>query len=409
VENEKQGNSVLSSDVMKKVTPAPKKTDDRPKRSRNGGLITLVILSFMVGGAGLTVGIMSLLKSNSPKTETVSVDGYYNGNTVEFESTSIANIVSKVTPAVVSIITETRTSGYYSYFSGGTAQSAGTGMIVTADGYIITNKHVVEGATSLQVVTDSGDTYDDVKVVGTDPLNDVAYIKINGVDNLPTIALGDSKTIAVGQPVLAIGNALGAYQNSVTEGIVSGTGRSIRVSDSNGSNASTLNDMIQTDAEINPGNSGGPLVNAAGEVIGINSATSTSADGLGFAIPISAVKGMLRSITEDNKADRAYLGVTYVTVTAEVAKKYNLSVSHGAYLHNESSRSGEAVIKNGAADKAGLKTGDIITKVGKIEIGHAGSITTLISEYKPGETVEFTYIRDGETKTTNVTLGSYED
>lgn len=396
-----------NNNVMKKDVPTPAKE----RKSSNGGLIALTVFSLLIGAAGLAIGIIALLgglKGNAP-VSTASADGYYQGNSVEFEETSVANIASKVTPAVVSIITESRKSGYYSYFSSGTTQSAGTGMIVTSDGYIITNKHVIDGATSVQVITQAGDTYEDVEVVGADPLNDVAYLKIKDVKDLPTITLGDSKTIAIGQPVLAIGNALGVYQNSVTQGIVSGSGRSVTASDSNGSNSETLTDMIQTDAAINPGNSGGPLVNAAGEVIGINTAVSTSANGLGFAIPISATKGMLNRIIETGKAERAYLGLTYVAVTAEVAKEYKLPVNQGAYIYNSSKSSGNAVIKDGPADKAGIETGDIITKVGNIEVGRAGSISTLIGEYKVGDVIEITYIRDGETKVTKVELEAYED
>lgn len=396
-----------SGAVLKKDEPTP--AANRPTRSRNGGVIALAVVSLLIGAAGLTFGIIAFLKDGQGKpVETVSADGYYTGNSVEFEETSVANIVSKVTPAVVSIISETRSSGYSYFFSSGTTQSAGTGMIVSKDGYVLTNKHVIDGATKVTVVTDAGDTYDDVDIVGEDPLNDVAYLKINGAKDLPTIALGDSKTIAVGQPVLAIGNALGAYQNSVTQGIISGTGRSVTAGDSNGNNQETLTDMLQTDAAINPGNSGGPLVNAAGEVIGINTAVATSANGLGFAIPISATKGMLNRIMEGGKAERAYLGLTYVTVTAEVAKEAKLSVTHGAYLYNSSSRSGEAIVKNGPADKAGLKTKDVITKVGNVEVGRAGSISTLIGEYKVGDTVQLTYVRDGKEYTTNVTLEAYE-
>ncbi|MBR3176601.1 trypsin-like peptidase domain-containing protein [Candidatus Saccharibacteria bacterium] len=396
-----------NNNVMKKDVPTPAKE----RKSSNGGLIALTVFSLLIGAAGLAIGIIALLgglKGNAP-VSTASADGYYQGNSVEFEETSVANIASKVTPAVVSIITESRKSGYYSYFSSGTTQSAGTGMIVTSDGYIITNKHVIDGATSVQVITQAGDTYEDVEVVGADPLNDVAYLKIKDAKDLPTITLGDSKTIAIGQPVLAIGNALGVYQNSVTQGIVSGSGRSVTASDSNGSNSETLTDMIQTDAAINPGNSGGPLVNAAGEVIGINTAVSTSANGLGFAIPISATKGMLNRIIETGKAERAYLGLTYVAVTAEVAKEYKLPVNQGAYIYNSSKSSGNAVIKDGPADKAGIETGDIITKVGNIEVGRAGSISTLIGEYKVGDVIEITYIRDGETKVTKVELEAYED
>jgi serine protease Do len=396
-----------SGAVLKKDEPTP--AANRPTRSRNGGVIALAVVSLLIGAAGLTFAIIAFLKDGQGKpVETVSADGYYTGNSVEFEETSVANIVSKVTPAVVSIISETRSSGYSYFFSSGTTQSAGTGMIVSKDGYVLTNKHVIDGATKVTVVTDAGDTYDDVDIVGEDPLNDVAYLKINGAKDLPTIALGDSKSIAVGQPVLAIGNALGAYQNSVTQGIISGTGRSVTAGDSNGNNQETLTDMLQTDAAINPGNSGGPLVNAAGEVIGINTAVATSANGLGFAIPISATKGMLNRIMEGGKAERAYLGLTYVTVTAEVAKEAKLSVTHGAYLYNSSSRSGEAIVKNGPADKAGLKTKDVITKVGNVEVGRAGSISTLIGEYKVGDTVQLTYVRDGKEYTTNVTLEAYE-
>ena len=374
-------------------------TKSQVARSRNGGLIALVIISMFIGAAGLAFGLIAILKpGQSSSTGTVSADGYYTGNTVEFEETSVANIVSKVTPAVVSIISETRSSGMSSFFGNSTSQSAGTGMIVSEDGYILTNKHVIEGATKVQVVTDAGDTYNDVEIVGQDPLNDVAYLKIKDVSGLPTISLGDSKSIAVGQPVLAIGNALGAYQNSVTQGIISGTGRSVKASDSSGNNAETLTDMLQTDAAINPGNSGGPLVNAAGDVIGINTAVSTSANGLGFAIPISATKGMLRRIMEDGKDERAYLGLVYVTVTAEVAKEAKLSVSHGAYIYN--SGRGDAIAEGGPADKSGLNACDVVTKVGDIAVGRAGSISTLVGEYKVGDTVQLTYIRDGEEKTT---------
>ncbi|MCQ2570792.1 MAG: trypsin-like peptidase domain-containing protein [Candidatus Saccharibacteria bacterium] len=385
--------------------------NQRKKSNGNGGIIALAIFSLLVGAAGLTFGIISIFNANKPTetVATVSADGYYSGNSTEFKETSIANIVSKVTPAVVSIISETRSTGYQSLFGSRTSQSAGTGMIVSADGYIITNKHVIEGATKVQVITDAGDTYDNVSIVGEDPLNDVAYLKIKNAKDLPTITLGDSKSIAVGQPVLAIGNALGAYQNTVTQGIISGTGRSVTASDSNGGNAETLTDMLQTDAAINPGNSGGPLVNAAGDVIGINTAVSTSANGLGFAIPISATKGMLANIMENGKSERAYLGLTYVTVTAEVAKEAKLSVNHGAYIYNSSNRNADAVVEGGPADKAGIKKGDVITKVGNIEVGRAGSISTLIGEYKVGDTVQLTYIRDGKEATTNVTLEAYED
>ena len=387
--------------------------DPNPPRQRggNGGAVAIAVISILIAGISLLVAFAAVTKTanieQTPTATTASTDGYYGGNAVEFEETSIANIASKVTPAVVSIVsssTGNSNSFWGKYYS---TQSAGTGMIVTKDGYVITNKHVIDGASSIQIVTDAGDTYKNVVIVAQDPLNDVAYLKINDADGeLPTVNLGDSKTIAVGQPVLAIGNALGAYQNSVTQGIISGIGRSISAGDENGANVESLNDMLQTDAAINPGNSGGPLVNAAGDVIGINTAVSTDANGLGFAIPISAAKGMLKSIIETGSAKRAYLGLSYSTVTPEIAKSNNLPVQYGAYVGNSDGSYGSAVISGGPADKAGIKDGDILTKIGDVEIGKAGSVATLIGEYKVGDTVKVTLVRNGEEKTVTVTLGA---
>ena len=388
--------------------PAETSNTDRGRsRANNHTAIGIAIFSALLGCAGIVFGVLAfvyVLNNKNEPTTVVSAEGYYTGNSAEFKETSIAGIASKVTPAVVSIVSSVYTTNYFGY--GSTGQAAGTGMIVTSDGYVLTNKHVIDGATDIKIITDAGDTYENVEIVGTDPLNDVAYLKINGASDLPTVTLGDSKTIVVGQPVLAIGNALGAYQNSVTQGIISGTGREVAAGDSSGRNVEYLTDMLQTDAAINPGNSGGPLVNAAGDVIGINTAVAGDANGLGFAILISATKGMLNNIIKNNKAERAYIGVSYTTITAEVAKQYKLSVNHGAYVR--SSNGGGAVVKNGPADKAGLKDGDIITKVGNVEVGRAGSVSTLVGEFMSGDTVAFTILRDGEEKTINITLGSYK-
>lgn len=385
-----------------------------PAKQSNGAsaaAIVIAVFSLLVAFGGLGIAAWALTKGNTTKTGTTATTsgGYYNGNSVEFEETSIANIVSKVTPAVVSIVTETRASSYGSYLYGNTEQAAGTGMIVTSDGYVITNKHVAEGADSITIIMESGDTYDDVKVVGLDPLNDVAYLKINGASDLPTVTLGDSKTIAVGQPVLTIGNALGMYQNTVAQGIVSGLGRSLTAYDADGTNGENLSDLIQTDAAINPGNSGGPLVNAAGEVIGINTATSTDYNGLGFSIPISSAKGMLNGIIENGRAERAYIGVAYTSVTPDIAKAYDLPVRYGAYLRVSENSHSSAIVTGGPAYKAGLQDGDIITKIGGVQIGSAGSLSSLVSEYKVGDTIEIEYIRGTETRTTNVTLEAYKN
>lgn len=326
---------------------------------------------------------------------------FYDGNGASFVEGSIADIAEKVSPSVVSIVTETTATDWYGRATSSSA--AGTGMVVTSDGYILTNKHVVNGAKKIQVVMHDGTTYSDVTLVGTDPLNDVAFLKINGASNLQPVALGDSKTLQTGQQVIAIGNALGQYQNTVTQGIVSGTGRSVIATDqSNYSNYERLSDMIQTDASINSGNSGGPLINAAGQVIGINTAVYSDGNGIGFAIPISGVKGMLKSIIEKGRADRAYIGVSYLNITPSVQKQYNLSVSEGAYVSPEN-----GIIKDSPAEKAGLKNGDIITAVNGVKIGKAGTLSTLIGEYAAGESVELTILRDGAEQKITLTTSAY--
>ena len=376
-----------------------------PRRGGNKSntvAITLASVALVLSGVSATFSYLSYQKASTPLT---FLNSGTDGNSANFVEGSIADIAEKVSTSVVSIVTSVRTTSYFgqSYNS----SAAGTGVIVTADGYILTNKHVIEGATKISVVLDDGTTYENVDVAEVDPLNDIAFLKIKGVSDLTAATLGDSKTITVGQQVIAIGNALGQYQNTVTSGIVSGTGRSLTATDSTGSMSEQLSDMIQTDAAINSGNSGGPLVNAAGEVIGINTATSSSAENMGFAIPISSVKGMLAQLVEKGDARRAYVGVYGVEITPEVAKNYNLPVSTGAYLYNSSAYS--AIVSGSPAEKAGLKDKDIITAINGVKVGAAGSLSSLIGEYKPGDTVQLTVIREGSEIAINITLGAYTE
>lgn len=370
------------------------------KRS-NSIAIWLASIALLLGGTGLAFALIDFYRTDTPIT---FLSSGVDGNSANFTEGSIADVAKKVSPSVVSIVTSIKTTNFFG--ENYDASAAGTGVIVTSDGYIITNKHVINGATKIAVVLDDGTTYEDVKLVATDPLNDIAFLKIEDVNNLAAATLGDSKTISVGQQVIAIGNALGQYQNTVTSGIVSGLGRSVTASDASGRNSETLSDMIQTDAAINSGNSGGPLVNAAGQVIGINTATSSSAENMGFAIPISSVKGMLNQLVETGKASRAYLGVYALEITPEVAKAYNLPVTSGAYLYSSSSYS--AIMKDTPASKAGLKDKDIITAVNGVKVGAAGSISSLIGEYKVGDTVQLTVVREGKEIAINVTLEGYQ-
>lgn len=364
--------------------------------------VAIATVALVLSGTSAVFSYLSYEKASTPLT---LLDSGVDGNSANFIEGSVADIVERVSESVVSIVTEVKTTSYFGYTS--TGQAAGTGVIVSDNGYVLTNKHVIEGASKISVVLDDGTTYSDVKIAAVDPLNDVAFLKIDGVSDLKAAKLGDSKTITVGQQVIAIGNALGEYQNSVTSGIVSGTGRSLTAYDASGTSSERLSDMIQTDAAINSGNSGGPLVNAAGEVIGINTATSASAENMGFAIPIASVKGMLKQLIETGEAKRAYLGVYSAEITPDVAEEYNLPVRSGAYVYSDSKYS--AVIKDSPADKAGIQTKDIITAVNGVMIGAKGSLSTLIGEYKPGDIVQLTVIRDGKEIAVNVTLDGYKD
>jgi serine protease Do len=242
-----------------------------------------------------------------------------------------------------------------------------------------------------------------VQVLGSDPLNDVAFLKVPNVNNLTPAELGDSSTIQVGQKVVAIGNSLGQYQNTVTSGIISGTGRPI--SAQSGSTVENLTDLIQTDAAINPGNSGGPLLNLSGQVIGINTAIIQDAQGIGFSIPVNATKGIMKGVLAGKGVHRAFLGVNYIPITADVAKHYNLSVKQGGYVFNGDGKT--AIVSGGPADKAGIKDKDIITKVGSIAVGARGDVSSLVAEYAPGDTIQLTILRGDQTFTVNVTLSEY--
>jgi len=392
-------------DIMEQettTTPAPE-VQTKPHVSSKtpwviGGLI-LIIMCFVAGVAG------SYVYSKYSPQASGSLNSSYDGNAViSKEEEDVAAVADKVAPSVVSILTTTQARSF-SYYAG-EQQGAGTGIIISKDGYILTNNHVIDGANDVTVVSADGTTYDNVKIIGRDPLNDVAFLKIGNVSDLPAAQLGDSKSVRIGQKVVAIGNALGQYQNTVTSGIISGTGRSVEASldGTDTGDTESLTDLIQTDAAINSGNSGGPLVNLAGQVIGINTAIASDANSVGFVIPISSTKGVIASVMETGKVSRAYLGVRYLSVTPDVAKTYDLSVKQGAYIFTDR---GAAVVTGGPADKAGIKDKDIITKVNGIDIGAKGSVATLIGEYKPGDTVELTVLRDSKMLTLKVDLTPY--
>ena len=324
-------------------------------RQKKVAVTVLVLVVLVWSGVGL---VMFARWWDDQRSQTSSLERGVDGNaTITKEEANLADLVKKVSPTVVSIVT-TQVSGQ-GYFQQ-EVEGAGTGIVISSDGYIVTNKHVVSGARTVQVVMSDGTRHSDVSVIGADPLNDIAFLKMKGVKDLPVASLGDSGTVRVGQNAIAIGNSLGQYQNTVTSGIISGLGRPVTAASSElGSRVESLTDLLQTDAAINPGNSGGPLINMAGQVIGINTAIAADAQGIGFAIPINAAKGLIRGVIAHGKVEKAYVGVQYVAITPDIRTQYDLSVKQGALVR--ASGSGSAVVSGSPADKAGVKDGDIIS------------------------------------------------
>lgn len=388
--------------------PRPADTPDpvnQPKQKSNKALVITFVSIFsaiVLLGIGTVGGILAMhyFTPNATPSLTSTGDG---NTTVTPEESSIAAVAEKVGPSVVSIVTQTQSNSLYGVAAG---QAAGTGIIVSKDGYVMTNNHVLDSATSVSVVDSSGALYEDVKIIGRDPLNDVAFLKITSNKEFTPATIGNSATIRTGQQVVAIGNALGQYSNTVTSGIISGTGRPITADTASGGTES-LTDLIQTDASINPGNSGGPLVNMSGQVIGINTAIVADANGIGFAIPINSTKGVLAGVLETGKISRSFLGVNYLTITPDVAREYNLPVNTGAYVFAGNNTS--PVASGSPAEKAGLQSKDILTKVNDETIGAQGSLSSILGEYRPGDKITITYLRNGKEATTSLTLGAYKE
>lgn len=330
----------------------------------------------------------------------------------------VSSIAKTVGESVVSVnVTSQSQSGssmYGGFFSYGygpqTQESAGTGIVLSTDGLIMTNRHVVpSGTTDVSVTLSDGTVLDKVKVVGrtssSDSL-DIAFLQVQDLKGrtLKAAKLGDSSKMQVGDSVVAIGNALGQFQNTVTSGIISGYGRSVQAGDGSGSSTENLDNLFQTDAAINEGNSGGPLVNINDEVIGVNTAIASGSQNVGFAIPINDVKGLIESVKSTGKLERPYLGVRYVILTDDIAKQYELSVSRGAYIPKASDMGSQTVLADGPAAKAGLQEGDVITKVEGTAIDEKTSLVSLLGKHKPGDTVTLTVVRGEDTKTIDVTL-----
>lgn len=321
------------------------------------------------------------------------------------EKSDVVDVVKSVGSSVVTVSAQmpqrrvidfSPFGGFGSSISGGNQEDIGSGFIVSKDGLIVTNKHVVSDTQlTYQVITSDGKKYD-VKNISRDPNNDIAVIKIDA-NNLKPVDLGDSSNLQVGQFVIAIGTALGEFRNTVTTGVVSGLGRGIEAGGDLTGYVEKLDNVIQTDAAINPGNSGGPLLNSAGQVIGINVAVARGANNIGFSIPINTVKDALNSYKANGKfPSKAYLGVEYQMLSKQIALMNQ--VPSGAYVVN--------VRAGSPAEKAGIQDGDIIYKIDGNDVTDLGK---MVSDKKSGDTLKISYWRDGETKDLQVTLGEFSE
>lgn len=318
---------------------------------------------------------------------------------IEGEGNLINAIASDVSPSVVSVnVTSTSSvQNFFGFAEEFERQSAGTGFIISEDGIVVTNRHVIPPNTEeVEVVLFDG-TELAAEVVGrtneSDPL-DIAFLKItdtDGVDLVPA-NLGDSDNVQLGDRVVAIGNALGEFQNTVTSGIISGFGRDIEAFDGNG--VEKLQNLFQTDAAINSGNSGGPLVNSASEVIAINVATA-SAENISFAIPINDVKGLIDIVLEEGELERPYLGIRYVPLDENIANQLELEVSEGAYIP-PSSASRQSIIEGSPAEEAGLLEEDIIVEIDGQKLNEDNSVVSVLGRKRVGETIEIIVFRAGE-------------
>lgn len=361
-------------------------------------LLLTSIVGAVLGGGGTYLALKSSGAFNpavvSPST------GSSSNVTVESESSAIVSAAQKVGPSVVMIVDEV----------GGVPQAVGSGIIYDTRGWILTNKHVVSGASTIVVRLPDKREFDGT-VYGLDTLTDLAIVKISGATDLTAAPLGDSSAIQVGQLAVAIGSPLGLdYPNSVTSGIVSGLGRDITVAGdgSSASGGTNLHGLIQTDAAINPGNSGGPLIDSSGRVIGVSTAIAQTAQGIGFAIPINVAKPILQQALAGEKLSRPYIGIAYVAIDLGLKTQNNLPLDHGAWVHNEdaSGNTINAVVSGSPADKAGIESDDIITAIEGQAIDLTHPLEDILVQYAPGRTISVSLYRGGQSLTVHLTLGT---
>lgn len=378
--------------------PAPKPKKDR----RNWKTFGFAFAGALVACV-LAIGVFVLVNNNNSDYTIKETSSGITINANGDDMTLASAVAAKTLPSVVNINVYANTASQsfspFGAIPGTQAQtelqqtSLGSGVVLSADGYILTNNHVVDGADALEVVAE-GETYE-AKLIGTDPSSDLAVIKVDGA-TLKPIELGNSADLVVGEWVMAAGSPFGMEQ-SVSTGIVSAVNRSYADEES----GAIYTNMIQTDAAINSGNSGGALVDAEGKLIGINTlimSTSGTSSGVGFAIPVDYAAGIAEQIIQGKSPSHAQMGISMITVNDQIAQRFGLESTEGAYINS--------LVSGGAADKAGLKEGDVIVKVDGDEIISSSDLVLAVRAHNPGDQVQVTYLRDGKEETTTVTLGS---
>lgn len=374
-------------------TPPPTRAGSSPL----GMMVGMMVIALVAGGAGgyiagsraprLVSGLGAPSNSSAGGTDKVVTD----------ESVAMIEAAKRVDPAVVTI---TSSGGAVAPLASGSpapqSEALGTGIIFDSDGHILTNYHVVAGGTVFTVLFATARQPITAKLVGRDPLNDLAVLKVDG--RLPGIAqFGNSKDLQPGQRVMAIGSALGDFKNTVTSGVVSALHRTL-------SGQSEMDDMIQTDAAINHGNSGGPLVNLGGEVVGVNTAIASRdpnsgdvAQGIGFAIPIDRARDVVSELLTRGSVSHPYLGITYKGIDSQLQAQKSLATDHGALVTD---------IKTGSpADRAGVRVDDIITAIDGVEIDEDNTLFSVLSKHRPGEQVKLSILRKRSKVSADVTLG----
>ncbi len=389
-------------------------------------IVGVALISGIIGGLASRGGALpSWLDKVTPEAEErlgIEKDRKGNSISVPAEDEKIVQMVEENSRAVVSIVitkdvpqyrnSRSPFGGLFPFFgedfrqpTGETERQqvgSGSGFLVSSDGYIVTNKHVVSDNTAEYTVIMNDDTEHSARVLALAPNNDIAVLKIEGKD-FPMLPLGDSDQVRVGQTVIAIGNPLGEFANSVSRGIISGLGRNVTAGSYFGE-SETLRDIIQTDAAINPGNSGGPLFDIEGRVIGINVAVAQGAENIGFALPVNSIKRVVDEVKTTGKLSTPYIGVRYVLLNKEVAEQYGLDMEYGALILRGEQMTDLAVIPGSPADKAGLVENDIILEINGKKIDTDHTLGALIAEKRVGDEVTLKVWHKGDTKDVKVRL-----